>query len=146
VLGSLHNKERLMKYTKINYEDLNSKQKEKYNYQKVSSVLAEYGFITLLLSDDWNNADFLAVHKDGDVLKVQLKGRMTFDKKYEGKDLHICFPFNGNWYLYPHDELLLQLANTANIKNTDSWSSEGKYSFPTLSAQNEQILRPFKIN
>ena len=91
----------------INYRDLNARQQEAYNFQKISAVLADYGFITMRLSSDWRGADFIAQHFDGATfLPVQLKGRLTFDRKYEGRGLHICFPNYGAWYLYPHDELL----------------------------------------
>ena len=36
----------------INYSDLNSRQRENYNFQKLSAVLADFGFATLRLSDD----------------------------------------------------------------------------------------------
>jgi len=68
---------------KISYFELNAKQQENYNYQKVSAIFADYGFNTLRLSDDWQGADFIAIHINGeDFLKIQLKGRLTFDKKY----------------------------------------------------------------
>jgi hypothetical protein len=35
-------------------------------------VLADYGFLTMRLSDDWQGADFIAQHIDGAFLKVQL--------------------------------------------------------------------------
>ena len=64
-----------MKLEKVQYEDLNSKQKEIYNFQKVAAILADYGFNCIKLADDWQGADFLAYHKDGgQTLKVQLKG------------------------------------------------------------------------
>ena len=73
----------------------------------MSAVLADYGFRTIRLSEDWENADFLAYHNDGErFLKVQLKGRLVLDTKYRGKELYICFPCDGAWYLYPHDEAL----------------------------------------
>ena len=63
-----------MKFEKIRYEDLNAKQKEIYNFQKVSALLADYGFTTIKLADDWNGADFLALHCAGKMtLIVQLK-------------------------------------------------------------------------
>src|SRR5437762_2637158 len=64
----------LMKLTKISYARLNARQKENYNFQKISAVLAEYGYVTFRFSDDWSGADFIAVHLSGDVLRVQLKG------------------------------------------------------------------------
>ena len=71
--------------SKINYDELNSRQKEIYNFQKVASQLADYGFNCIKLSDDWQGADFLAYHKDGDqTLKVQLKSGMGIYTKYVG--------------------------------------------------------------
>jgi hypothetical protein len=60
----------------IDYQRLNSRQKEAYNFQKISAVLADFGYCTIRLSDDWGGADFIAQHIDGSVLKVQLKGRL----------------------------------------------------------------------
>ena len=74
-------------FHRINYEDLNSRQKENYNYQKIASELANYGFNCMWLNDDWQGADFIACHIDGNrFIKIQLKGRLTFDKKYNGKE------------------------------------------------------------
>jgi hypothetical protein len=50
-------KETMMNLKSIRYSDLNAKQKENYNCQKVSAVLADYGFVTLRLTDDWKSAD-----------------------------------------------------------------------------------------
>ena len=72
-----------MKFKRIKYNTLNARQKESYNFQKVSSILADYGFTTIKLADDWQGADFLAQHMDGkQIIKIQLKGRLTVDKKY----------------------------------------------------------------
>lgn len=90
---------------KIEYKNLNSKQKESYNFQKLSSILADYGYTTYRMHDDYNGADFHAIGIDGDILKVQLKGRVAIDKKYFGKDILIGFSNQGKWYLYPHDEV-----------------------------------------
>ena len=95
-----------MELNRIEYKDLNSKQKEIYNFQKVAGILADYGYNCIKLTDDWQGADFLAYHKDGDqTLKVQLKARCTVDPKYLGKDIYIAFPNKGKWYLIPHDTL-----------------------------------------
>lgn len=135
-----------MTFSRITYDELNAKQKEKYNYQKVSAVLADYGFITIPLSDDWNGADFLAVPIQGDVLKVQLKGRLTFMKKYMGKGLHVCFREEQVWYLYPHDELFEKISSEMEIQTSESWiGADGAYSFPRLSARIREILNGFKI-
>ncbi len=117
-----------MKFNKIRYTDLNSKQKEIHNFQKVAGLLADYGFNCIKLADDWLGADFLAYHKDGkDTLKVQLKGRLTIDKKYMGKDLYICFPVKDAWCLISHDELVERVSKTTNWLNTASWLESGQY-------------------
>ena len=66
-----------MKKERAVYEDLNSRQQENYNFQKLAGVLAEFGYNCIRLSDDWEGADFLALHNDGaTTLRVQLKGRL----------------------------------------------------------------------
>ena len=82
-----------LSFTRIDYTALNSRQKENYNFQKVSAVLADYGFTTIRLSDDWQGADFIAIHVHcQEILRVQLKGRCTFARKYQAKNLFISFP------------------------------------------------------
>ena len=132
-----------MSFKAIKYEELNTRQKENYNFQKVSGVFADFGFKTILLSDDWNGADFLAVHINGEViLKILLKGRLTFAKKYFGKDLHVCFRDNQDWFVYPHDELFDKLPSEDRITNTKSWGEEGACTFPVLSATDRLALGP----
>ena len=61
----------VMKIKKINYKNLNGKQKEIYNFQIVAAELVEYGFNCIKLADDWNGVDFLAYHYEGhETLKV----------------------------------------------------------------------------
>jgi len=79
-----------MDLKRINYDKLNARQKENYNYHKVASALADYGYDCMRLNNDWQGADFIAVKGD-DMLKVQLKARFTLDKKYIGKDIYIGF-------------------------------------------------------
>jgi len=134
-----------IKFSPIAYRALNARQKEAFNFQKVSAVLADYGYITIRLSSDWGGADFIAQHRDGEFLKVQLKGRLTFDKKYEGFGLHICFPERDGWFIYPHDELLQMIMTETGIAESDSWKVNGGYSFPTLSKQLRSMLKPYRL-
>ena len=133
-----------MKLQRIDYKDLNAKQKENYNYHKVSSLLADYGFSGILLSDDYNGADFLAMHKDGEILKVQLKGRVTIDKKYIGKDLYMAFPVTNTWCLIAHDTLL-NLPEISVWLTSPSWLERGGYSSPTVSKNLEIALSPYLL-
>ena len=134
-----------MTFEKIEYSKLNARQKENFNFQKVSAELADYGFVTLRLSDDWKGADFIALHISGSVLRVQLKGRLTFDKKYMGNELHIAFADAGTWYLYPHDELLKKVLAVTNVEATQSWIDQEVYHFAHLSTEIRHILEPYRI-
>lgn len=62
-------------FLRVAYGKLNARQKESYNFQKVAARMADNGFNCLRLTDDWQGADFIACHIDGETfLKVQLKG------------------------------------------------------------------------
>ena len=133
--------------TRVDYRTLNPRQQENFNFMKISAVLADYGFTTMRLNDDWQGADFVAQHIDGETfLKVQLKGRLAFNKKYCGKGLYIAFFRVPDWYVYPHDEVLERVLSETNIiKDTASWNEKGNYHFPSLSKQLAAILEPYMI-
>lgn len=136
-----------MDWKHVDYASLNSRQRERFNFQKVSALLADYGYATMKLDDDWQGADFIAVHTRGEYLKVQLKSRLTFDRKYERKGLHIAFPHNGEWYLIDHDHLLgvfvERFADT--FAQTDSWARQGGYSWNHLSQEKLELIRPYRL-
>lgn len=132
-----------MELEKISYSDLNAKQKESYNYQKISAILADFGFTTIPLNDDYLGADFLAIHCFSQkIFKIQLKARLTYYKEYlKNEDLLICFPYNNNWYFYNHKEFsekIIQLK--PNILNTLSWQ-KGKYTWKSLNEVLIQLLK-----
>lgn len=120
-------------FQRIQYEQLNSRQKENFNFQKVAAELADYGFNCMWLNDDWQGADFIACHIDGNkFIKVQLKGRLTIDQKYSGKDIYIAFNQNGKWYIYPHDALRDELLNLGLMAGSKSWDENGGFSWPNI--------------
>lgn len=132
-----------MNLTKINYNDLNSKAKEMYNFQKVSAKLADYGFTTMWLNNDWQGADFIAVHADGVTdIKVQLKGRLSFSRKYIGKEIYICFISDGKIFLYPHDSVLEEVEHRISDK---TWIATGTWSTPKLTKENKNLLAPYLL-
>ena len=140
-----------MQWKHIDYNKLTAKQKEIYNFQKVAALLADYGFNCVKLDDDWQGADFLAYHKDGSTtLNVQLKGRATICKKYEGKGLHVAFPARGRgeWYLLLHDDLVRIAGETTNWLRTKSWKrDDGQYHSanppePMLERLAAHVLKP----
>ena len=133
-----------MKMEKINYNDLNSKAKEMYNFQKVSAKLADYVYTTMWLNNDWQSADFIAVHIDDITnLKIQLKGRLSFSKKYFHKNIYICFIENENIYLYPHDEILKKVEHRISDK---TYLKTGQWSAPKLTKENKILLETYKLN
>jgi hypothetical protein len=120
-------------FVKICYKSLNSRQQENYNFQKVAGFLAEYGFNCLKLSDDWQGADFLACHIDGNrFLKIQLKGRMVIDKKYADKEIFIAFLDGSDCYVYPHDKVRDAISNRGHNFDARSWPKLPQWAYEVL--------------
>jgi hypothetical protein len=131
-------------FERIDYTKLNSRQQENYNFHKVASGLADCGYTSIRLSDDYGGADFLAVSVNGgDILKIQLKSRFLFAHKYVGKGLYIAFRSGTNVFVYPHDELL-QVA-LPYIGNSASWNERGEYFWPQLPEWGRAALVPYKL-
>jgi len=135
-----------MEFEKVQYALLNARQQETYNFHKVAAILADYGYTSIRLSDDWHGADFIAVHIDGSTtLRVQLKGRLSFSKKYTGKGLYVAFPHRGEWYLYPHDEVQKIIFAEKSFGSSQSWKVGGGYSVGALGPLLMQLLEPYRI-
>ena len=132
-----------MKREPIKYEDLNAKAKETYNFHKIAAILADYGYNSIWLSNDWNGADFIAVHIDGvSDIKIQLKGGISFAQKYRGKNLYIGFIEQGDLYLYPHDDVLEQVEPVISDKK---WIEKGTYFQTKITSRFIDVLAPYKI-
>lgn len=119
-------KAKLIFERKIDYDNLNSKEKENHNYHKIAASLADYGYDSMRLNNDWEGADFIAIRQNK-ILKIQLKGRFTIDKKYIGKDIFVSFLEEGKIKIYYHDEALKLISK--NVKNSKSWNEFGNYSW-----------------
>ncbi len=112
-----------------------ARQKELFNFQKIAGTLADLGYNCIKLADDWQGADFLAYHKDGTTtLKVQLKSRVTINKKYCGKDIWIAFPHNREWYLIEHDRLVEKVGEHTDWLGSSSWKDKHGYSSISINA------------
>lgn len=136
----------MLKLKSIRFKDLNARQKENFNFQKVASTLADYGFNCIRLSDDWQGADFIACHIDGKTfVKIQLKGRLTFQKKFNGKNIYIAFNQDGQWYLYPHDELQKKFLRRGLMKNAKAWKVDGAFSWPRIPKHSEKLMAQYAI-
>lgn len=142
----------MSKLEHICYGSLNARQKEQHNFQKIAAILADYGFNCIKLADDWQGADFLAYHMNGNTtLKIQLKSRTAIYKKYIGKDIWIAFPYSGFWYLIEHDRLIEKIEETTDWLSTESWLTKDGYSSASinpelLSSLAENKLEPATIH
>lgn len=130
----------------VQYADLNAKQQEIFNFQKVSAILADYGYCCIKLSDDWKGADFLADSFGGEhTLRVQLKGCLTIAKKFMSKGIHMTFPIHGTWYLVDHDELVELVLSNSNVGNTNTWIDKGLWFNRTPSVKMLKLLEGYAL-
>lgn len=123
----------MLALSKISYTELNPRQQETYNFQKIAATLADFGFNCMRLTSDWNGADFLADHISGNqTLHVQLKSRLTIKSTYPD-DLYIAFPSTDSpiqpriWYMISHGTLLQLVKTHTQWLETSSWLEKGLY-------------------
>ena len=133
-----------MNFQPVDYPKLNARQKELHNFHKIAARLADYGYHSMWLSDDWQGADFIACHIDGaTVLRVQLKAQMTLDRKYLGKGLHIAFRDGERVFVYPHDALLAWVREQNLMDETRTvWLVQGIRSWARLPSWAKEFLVP----
>lgn len=137
-----------MQLKKVRYGELNSKQKEIFNFQTVARLLAEYGFNCIKLADDWNGADFLAYHYQGnETLKVQLKSRLTIAQGYIGKDIYMTFPIGTDqWFLIEHDKLVELVRENIGVSGDEiMWTAGGVYHTASPNRQLVGLLEGYKL-
>ncbi len=123
------------RFDKVRYDSLDARQKELFNFQKIAATLADYGYNCIKLADHWQAADFLAYHVDGTTtLKIQLKSRVTIQRKYCGKDIWMAFPHKGSWYLIEHDRLVEKIRRETDWLLSKSWKEMHGYSSTNINA------------
>ena len=134
------------RFEKVNYEKLNGRQKEIFNFQKIAATLADYGFNCIKLADDWQGADFLAYHIDGTTtLRVQLKSSLHVARKYCNKEIWIAFPHEGFWYLIEHDRLLEKVGQRTDWLKSRSWNDMCGYSSNSINHDLLECLAENKL-
>ena len=135
--------------SEIEYENLSNKEQESFNSVHLMREMSKWGYLdSTKINGDKHGADLLFYRaQDADVKKIQLKGRATFDKKYEGKNLYVAFQDKrkNEWYVYPHDVIVNQAIHTSSWALSKSWKEEGGYSWNNIPAWLEDILKPWKI-
>jgi len=140
-------------FSRVSYEGLDGRQKEVHNYHHIAALLARHGYASYPIRDDWNGGDMIARHMT-DVtqatLMIQIKGRVTFDRKYLGKRLWIGLPVRKNAYVYPHDIILnrylsLRAGRGQPLEASKAWSEGGCVHWPTPTEELRQILEPYLL-
>ena len=125
--------------TKVPYAGRNGKSQEYFNGTRLQALMADYGYVGAPMPDDSLGPDFLFYRQhDGTNLNVQLKGRLTWKKDYQGKHIHIACPVlpgdpDGDWWIYPHDETIAALNQLGKpYFGTSIWAGKGEYSLKTV--------------
>jgi hypothetical protein len=139
----------MLQTSHVCYTSLNARQKESYNAAKLGGLLADFGYTCVRLHDDYESGDLLALCP-GEVHNIQLKGRLSIAKKYEGKGLLLAFPAPGadaasEWYVVPHDLLVALAAEHSNALTSKDWNEKGLYSWPRLSRRWLALLAPYRL-
>lgn len=134
------------------YETSKLRKSNKYveysNFIKLAAHLADYGFQCSWLSVDAHGADFIGVHViTNEVIKVQIKSRITIHKKYENKNLLIAFPrseknFHKEWVIVPHDELIPIYTTIENYTKNSGKSSESVPKYIWSQVKEISIIQP----
>lgn len=134
-----------MEFKKVDYSELNAKQKENYNFQKFAATMVDFGFESIKLSNDWNGADLLLHEMDneGKTYKIQLKSRFNLDKKYWDKNIFIAFPNEGEWYIYNHDKMFVLMDEI--LLNDNKWKDYKTYSANKLSKKLKELLSEYLV-
>ena len=135
--------------SKVKYHKLGHKEKESFNSAALISIMAKWGYLEASrINGDKHGADLLFYRSsDADVMKIQLKGRVTLDEKYSGKNLYIAFPVKreGCWYIYPHDVIMRQAWGKSSWFKTKSWKESGGYSWRKPPTWLSSLLEPWKV-
>jgi hypothetical protein len=140
-------------FSKVDYSTLNARQQEVHNFHIIGALLARHGFATYPIRDDWNGGDMFARHmtdlKRG-AMVIQIKSRVTFDRKYINKQLWIGFPFGVDAYVYPHDETLAEYRRLRAVRNqpleaSKAWSEGGCVHWPTPTEELRVLLAPYLL-
>ena len=86
----------------------------------------------------------------GRPLTVQIKGRVTFDRKYIGKDLWVGFPAGEAAYVYPHDGILekyqsLRVGRGKSLDANLDWSRDGLVHWIKPTGELAELLKPYRL-
>ena len=117
---------------------------EVVNRNALVTELLQLGFNAYLPVYD-RGVDLIAYRDvDGITYPIQLKGRWIIDRKYRGQGVWIAFPEKEEWYVAPHDEMIV-MGEAAGFCATASWTTGGAYSCPQMSSSLRSSMEPFRL-
>ena len=98
-------------------------------HSRAERKLADHGYKLQRLDE---RGRFLARFSHAErIIEVQVKTRIGIYRKYEGENIHLCFPINKHgderWYLIPHDKLIEIVRELTPWTDTYSWEVRGIY-------------------
>ncbi len=76
---------------------------------------------------------------------IERKSQLTLKRKNIGKGIHIAFPHDGRYYIYPHDKIMKVILATRNVGNTRSWIENGLYTWPYPPGWAQELLAPYEV-
>lgn len=86
---------------------VNNQIREAIYRTEISNIFLEQGWMVYRPEADVGGVDFLVMNlKTEEVRKIQLKGRWTVDKKYQNKNIWICFSMGKEWYVCSHERMV----------------------------------------
>lgn len=133
----------------VRYEQLSGKEQESFNAAHLKSLMATWGYLeAFVVNGDKHGADLLFYRSsDGNVLKVQLKGRPTIHKEYANKDIYVAYEdkVTRTWYVYNHDDVMEEILALGKCVGTDSWDIKGSWSWPTPPLWLKNILESWVV-
>ena len=134
---------------RVNYSELSGKEQESFNSAKLKSIMTNWGYLESFTvnGDKWGPDIIFYRSSDGNILKVQLKGRPVLDKHYCGKDIHVAFEdkTTSTWYVYSHDEVLDNVIHAGKLAGTKSWDIHGAWSWSYIPVWLSVILEKWII-
>ncbi len=78
---------------------VNSQIQEAIYRSEVAKIFLEHGWLVYVPEADVGGVDFLVMNLETEeVRKIQLKGRWTVDKKYQGKNIWMCLYIFRGWH------------------------------------------------
>ena len=117
-----------------------------YNISEARRALTQFGYSCSSPSRGTQDAQIVArVPRENMSINVRCPGRVAIQAKFLEKDIHVCFPARGGWYLVPHDDLVQIAGETTPWLDSHSWRDRGWYSSANPSKRMLARLAPYSL-